>query len=94
MFIKNDKQRRCKWSSTKVIPSYDVSNATVTVPGKNSRTMRAALKDIRHPIPEKSFATMIRQTNGQLDEDIQKLKSQFETSNIGTSIINNELFNK
>lgn len=72
VYIKNENKKRGQWTSPKVIRSFDPTTPTVTVPGSNGRSIRAETEYIRNVLPVESFATMIRQANEDLDEEIKE----------------------
>ena len=57
--MKEQYAKRSKWSAPKVVLDYNKSTGTISVAGKNGRSMQAALEDVRVALPEDSLACAI-----------------------------------
>lgn len=74
MYIKqHDKQKRGKRLSPLVNLDFEPITASITVTGSNFRTIRSALGDARHSLPNVSFSATVRHANDDFDNDIQEL---------------------
>ncbi len=67
VFFKRDHEKRGSWSAPRTVLSYDHSSRTVTVPGKNGRTVSAAVEDVRAALPENDLAKSIQESIDTLD---------------------------
>lgn len=61
VFIKRDHEKRGKWTSPKLVLSYDKSSGIVTVPGTSGHTIKAAIEDVRLAITNSDLATSIQE---------------------------------
>lgn len=86
IYIKQDKQKRGKWLSPRVILDFDPSTSSVTVPGSNGRTIRAAIEDVRHALSDVLFASIVRKANDEIDADIQEIVEQISSSQLNGNV--------
>lgn len=61
VFFKAQFDKRGKWSSPRIVLSYNKNTGTVTVPGKNSRKIQATVEDLRLALPENSLSNTIKE---------------------------------
>lgn len=47
VFIKYRKSKRVKWTSPRQVMNIDTESGSVTVPGRSSKTVCSAVKDVR-----------------------------------------------
>eukprot|EP00171_Calliarthron_tuberculosum_P000612 IDg612t1 len=77
IFLKSQGEKRGKWSSPKPVLSMDKVSQAVTVPGKNGRTVRAAIEDVRLTIADNQLAIKVQEAidtkDNVLDESISDL---------------------
>lgn len=73
---------RGKWTTSKVVLSCYFTNSTVTVPGANGCTIRAAYEDVRFALPDESLPEIIHQANDELDDEIQELVSHVASKDV------------
>lgn len=73
VFVKNQHEKREKWSSPRKNLEYDPSFWTVTLLSCGNKTMRAASEDIRHAVSSECLFDMIRKANDDLDDEIDML---------------------
>lgn len=79
IYIKQQHEKRGKWSSPKVAISFDSEMGTVTVPGKNGRFVRAALEDVRPAITESNFALTIQEAIDSISTNLEDSLDEFLT---------------
>ena len=76
VFIRQQNEKRGKWSDAKPLLKYDRSSQTVIVPGRNGKTISAALEDTRHAITtQNDLVTVIQQAIEACQEEIELLSS-------------------
>lgn len=73
IYVKNQHQKRGKWSSSKVVLSYDKESGTVTVPGKNGCEVRAAVEDVRPACKEDTLEAFIQEAMDQMADTLDSL---------------------
>ena len=73
IYIKRQHEKRGKWSSPRVVLSYDPSSRTITVPGAHEKTISSAIEDTRFAIQDDPFAIQIQQSIDQLDTDLENV---------------------
>lgn len=73
VFVKGQHEKRGKWSSPRTVSSYDPTTLTVTLPCRNSNTVKAAFEDLRHAVQNDSFSDMAWKANDDVDETIRTL---------------------
>lgn len=73
VYVKDGKSKRGSWSSPKTVLQFYPSSWTVTVPDANGKTMRAAIEDVRFAVEEDSFASIVRDGNDKLTEEVDNL---------------------
>ena len=56
VFVKLQHEKRGKWSNAKPVLSFDKVSGTVTAPGQNSRTIKAAVEDVLFAITDNEIA--------------------------------------
>ena len=80
IFIREQKDKRGKWSVPKVILDFDRNSGTVAVPGKNGKTIKAAIEDVRPALPENTLASAVQDgidtLSRSLDDVIDQLGSE------------------
>ena len=67
VFIKLQHEKRGKWTSAKPVLSYDKASGIVTVPGQNSKTIKAAVEDVRFAISDDELAVKYQEAIDALD---------------------------
>ena len=60
VYQKRDHEKRGKWSAPKPITSVNHKARSVTVPGKNGRTINVAFEDTRTAVRQDGFAQMVQ----------------------------------
>ena len=70
VFVKHSNEKRGKWSSPKTVLSYDHNTRTVVLPGRNGRTIQAAIEDIRPSLSDNTLAVSIKDLMDDLDDEI------------------------
>ena len=79
IFIREQKDKRGKWSLPKVILEFDHYSGTVTVPGKNGKTVKAAIEDVRLALSENTFASAIQDGIDTLSRSINDTIDHLES---------------
>ncbi len=70
VYIKSGKEKKCKWSSDKVMLSFDSELDTVTVPGSNRQKINAAAEDVRPSLPKDCFSQAVHESIDALDRAV------------------------
>lgn len=71
IFQHRKNNKRGPWSSARKIIQIDDNNRTITVPGRNGKTVCAAFEDVRMPINNGDFSAEICEEIDQLNKVIE-----------------------
>lgn len=71
VYLKNQKEKRGKWTDPRPVLSFDKISHSVTVPGKNGRTVNAAVEDVRLAVADNALARMIQESIDELQNALQ-----------------------
>ena len=70
VFIKLQREKRGKWYSAQLVLCYDKQSGTVTAPGQNGRTIKAAIQDVRFAITDYELALKHQEASDILDTSL------------------------
>lgn len=78
VFVKQGHEKRGRWLSPRPVLDFDGDTGSVTLPGKNGRTMSAALEDIRLAIEHSPLASAIQESMDTMDNELFHALSETE----------------
>ncbi len=84
VYIKNDKQKRGKRCAPKTVLSFHPRSGIFEVPGKQGKTLKVALEDVRYALSS-PFAMDVARAMGDLDEEIESALPENVQQNPQTS---------
>eukprot|EP00737_Agarophyton_chilense_P000676 gb/GEZJ01000749.1/.p2 GENE.gb/GEZJ01000749.1/~~gb/GEZJ01000749.1/.p2 ORF type:complete len:265 (-),score=37.34 gb/GEZJ01000749.1/:1718-2512(-) len=68
MFVKQEVEKRGRWSFRKTVTSVNADSLIVTVPGKAGNKLTTVFEDTRMAIPDRSFAKLLKDDIDALDD--------------------------
>lgn len=73
VYVKSNGQKKGKWRLSRQVPKFDSKSARVTLPSSRGKTMNAAIEDLRPDVPADRFASLVRESNDELDDVMQDI---------------------
>lgn len=91
---KPNQKRRCR-TAPRVVIDFKLENGTVTVPGAQKQTLKAAFEDVRLALGDDDFfANLVRNANDEPDQNIERLmqKTDDESPELPTDTTDSRMF--
>lgn len=73
IYIKLKNGKRGEWTAPRPVLSYDRSTNTVSVPGANGKTVRAAIEDVRPALRNDALAQQIQVSIDEIQDELASL---------------------